>query len=121
MSFGSSELFKDILKLAKDHGYKENYSPGLLGAIFFILYIINNGVGNTEAEIDYLVLLAISAIIIFFIVLTMTPVVNAMNYYLKNNHEVTDKFNIKTNKSLIGILVLIFCFYIGYTYEYRNP
>lgn len=109
--FTSFSLFKEILSLAKDHGYKGNYIPWLLASGFLILNFINNAIGRTDEEIDFTTFLIILSVLIALITLVTAPVINAMNYYLQHNKEEASKFKIKPNYVLIVLLAVIFIFY----------
>ncbi|KKQ66844.1 MAG: hypothetical protein US86_C0003G0087 [Candidatus Daviesbacteria bacterium GW2011_GWA2_38_24] len=112
--FTSFSLFKEILSLAKNYGYKGNYVPWLLGlgllAINLIYNLFSRAVEKVE-EIDLTAFLIITAIFIVLITLVTAPVINAMNYFLKHNKEESSKFEIKHNYVLIVLLAVIFIFY----------
>lgn len=109
--FTSFSLFKQVLLLAKDHGYKGSYVPWLLASGFLILNFINNALGRTDESVDFTTYLVITAILIGLITLVTAPVINAMNHFLKHNKEDASKFEIKPNYVLIVILAVIFIFY----------
>lgn len=111
--FTSFSLFKEILSLAKEHGYKGNYVPWLLATGFLILNFISNALGRTDESVDFTTYLIITAILIGLITLVTAPVINAMNYYLKHNKEEASKFNIKRNYVLIIIIVALFALASG--------
>lgn len=104
--FTSFGLFKNILSLSTKHGYKGGYIPWLVGAGFLALNLIANGLGNSE-EIGFTHFLVAYAIIIGLISLLVSPVINAMNYFLTHNNEDTSKFDIGRNYLLIVFLIII--------------
>lgn len=114
--FTSFSLFKQILLLAKDHGYKGNYIPWLLATGFLILNLISNAMGRSDEKIDFTAYLIITAILIGLITLVTAPVINAMNYFLNHNSEDSSKFEIKHNYILIVLLAGISIFYFVATF-----
>lgn len=108
ITFTSFSLFKEILTLAKKHGYKGSYNPRLLGACFLILNFIFNGIGKSDSHIDFTTLIVLIAVIIALITLVTSPVLKAMNYFLEHNNEDATKFEIKNNYFLIIVLVILF-------------
>jgi len=116
--FTSFSLFKEILLLAKEHGYKGNYIPWLLATGFLILNLISNAIGRSDDSIDFTTYLIIVAVLIGLITLVTAPVINAMNYFLKHNNEDPSKFKIKPNYLLIILLAGIFILYfVGTIYS----
>lgn len=100
----SFSLFPKILSLAHENGYKEKYNATALSLGLLVLTAINNRFDHP----DLLIYIVVSIAIIFFITLTLSPVINAMNYYLAHNKEDSNKFNLKTNYPLIATMVFIF-------------
>jgi len=116
ITFTSFSLFKQILLLAKGHGYKGNYIPWLLATGFLILNLISNAMGRSDEEIDFTTYLIIVAVLIGLITLITAPVINAMNYFLKHNNEDSSKFEIKPNYVLIVLLAGISIFFFIATF-----